>query len=162
MGHAATTTIFVIWYAIGALWLALAFRTKRTIQRRGFTIRFVVLLIVAFFLLRHLFNVNSIHDQIWASTPLLAWIGVAIVVIGASFGVWARLTIGTNWSGDVTLKENHELIQRGPYALVRHPIYTALFTMLLELRWRSVSTSPRGSSSPPCSCSPSRCVQRSG
>ena len=53
------------------------------------------------------------------------------MVIGASFGVWARFTIGTNWSVDVTLKEDHELIERGPYALVRHPIYTALFTMLL-------------------------------
>jgi protein-S-isoprenylcysteine O-methyltransferase Ste14 len=40
--------------------------------------------------------------------------------------VWARVYIGRNWSGTVTLKEGHELIRSGPYALVRHPIYTGL------------------------------------
>jgi len=39
--------------------------------------------------------------------------------------------LGRNWSGTVTLKENHELIVRGPYRLVRHPIYTAMFGKLL-------------------------------
>jgi len=131
MEHVATTIILVIWYAIGALWLALAFHTKRTLQRRGFGFRWRVIAIVAFVLLRHYLNLQKIHDQIWTATPLLAWLGVACMVIGASFGVWARFTIGTNWSGNVTLKEDHELMQRGPYALVRHPIYTALFTMLL-------------------------------
>jgi protein-S-isoprenylcysteine O-methyltransferase Ste14 len=131
MEHVATTIIIVIWYAIGALWLAMAFNTKRTIKRRGFTFRVVWLVFVVFFLLRSHNNVDKIHEHLWAPTATLGWLGVALMIIGASFGVWARFTIGTNWSGDVTLKEDHELIQRGPYALVRHPIYTALFTMLL-------------------------------
>jgi protein-S-isoprenylcysteine O-methyltransferase Ste14 len=45
--------------------------------------------------------------------------------------LWARATLGRNWSGTVTLKEGHELIVRGPYRLVRHPIYTGLLTMLI-------------------------------
>jgi protein-S-isoprenylcysteine O-methyltransferase Ste14 len=132
MEHVAITIILVIWYAIGALWLVMAFHTKRTIKRRGIDVR--VLLLVSFvvaFLLRSHDDVNKIHEHLWAPTATLGWLGVAFMIIGASFGVWARFTIGTNWSGDVTLKEDHELIQRGPYALVRHPIYTALFTMLL-------------------------------
>ena len=40
-------------------------------------------------------------------------------------------TLAANWSGDVTLKESHELIVRGPYQYVRHPIYTGLLTMVL-------------------------------
>ena len=39
--------------------------------------------------------------------------------------------MGRNWSGTVTLKENHELIVRGPYRLVRHPIYTGLLAMVI-------------------------------
>jgi protein-S-isoprenylcysteine O-methyltransferase Ste14 len=131
MEHVATTIIVVLWYAIGALWLVMAFNTKKTIKRRGFTFRFVLLVLVASFLLRSHSNVHKIHEHLWAPTAALGWLGVALMIVGASFGVWARFTIGTNWSGDVTLKEDHELIQRGPYALVRHPIYTALFTMLL-------------------------------
>jgi protein-S-isoprenylcysteine O-methyltransferase Ste14 len=34
-----------------------------------------------------------------------------------------------NWSGNVTFKEGHELIQSGPYRYVRHPIYSALLLM---------------------------------
>jgi protein-S-isoprenylcysteine O-methyltransferase Ste14 len=38
--------------------------------------------------------------------------------------------IGTNWSGTVTIKQGHELVTTGPYALVRHPIYTGLLLAL--------------------------------
>jgi protein-S-isoprenylcysteine O-methyltransferase Ste14 len=131
MEHVATTIILVIWYAMGALWLVMAFNTKRTIKRRGIDFRVLLLVFFAFFIVRNRFDVNKIHEHLWAPTATLGWLGVALMIIGASFAVWARFTIGTNWSGDVTLKEDHELIQRGPYALARHPIYTALFTMLL-------------------------------
>lgn len=43
---------------------------------------------------------------------------------GILFAIWARFYLGRNWSGTITVKENHQLIQNGPYALVRHPIYT--------------------------------------
>ncbi len=54
------------------------------------------------------------------------WIGAAITAGGLLFAVWARRHLGKNWSQAVTLKEGHELITSGPYALVRHPIYTGL------------------------------------
>src|SRR4051794_28656255 len=44
---------------------------------------------------------------------------------------WARAVLGRNWSGTITLKEDHELIVRGPYRLVRHPIYTGLLAMIV-------------------------------
>ena len=52
--------------------------------------------------------------------------GTALVAAGLGFAVWARVVLGRNWSGIVTLKQDHELIRRGPYAIVRHPIYTGL------------------------------------
>ena len=53
-------------------------------------------------------------------------IGVAIVGAGLAVAVWARVVLGANWSGEMTVKQDHELILSGPYAFVRHPIYTGL------------------------------------
>jgi|HubBroStandDraft_1064217.scaffolds.fasta_scaffold00291_20 protein-S-isoprenylcysteine O-methyltransferase Ste14 len=54
------------------------------------------------------------------------WSGAAVTAVGLLFSAWARRHLGRNWSRAVTVKENHELIRSGPYALVRHPIYTGL------------------------------------
>lgn len=59
------------------------------------------------------------------------WLGVAMTAAGLGFAVWARLHLGSNWSGTVTLKEDHQLICTGPYRYVRHPIYTGLLLALL-------------------------------
>ena len=59
--------------------------------------------------------------------PYAAWLGplsVVLTAMGIGFAAWARFTLGRNWSGTVTLKEDHELVQRGPYGLTRHPIYS--------------------------------------
>lgn len=72
------------------------------------------------------FNVQVIPD-----TGAIALVAAILCVLGLLFCLWARATIGRNWSGIVTLKENHELIIRGPYALVRHPIYTGLLAMFV-------------------------------
>src|SRR2546430_664453 len=60
---------------------------------------------------------------------LSTMIGAVLCIAGLAFCVWARFTLGRNWSGLVTLKGGHELITSGPYAFVRHPIYTGLLTM---------------------------------
>ena len=67
----------------------------------------------------------------WAYTPSIGFAADAVVAIGLMITLWARFTLGANWSGAVTFKENHELITTGPYAFARHPIYTGLLTMLL-------------------------------
>jgi protein-S-isoprenylcysteine O-methyltransferase Ste14 len=58
-------------------------------------------------------------------------VGVVLLMAGLGFACWARVSIGTNWSGNVTLKSGHELIRTGPYRWVRHPIYTGLIAALL-------------------------------
>jgi protein-S-isoprenylcysteine O-methyltransferase Ste14 len=65
------------------------------------------------------------------STEWTFWLGAAITVGGLLFAVWARVTLGANWSRSVTIKQDHELITAGPYRLVRHPIYTGLLTGFL-------------------------------
>lgn len=59
------------------------------------------------------------------------WCGLVLVVGGHLFSVWARLHLGKYWSGTVALKYDHKLIATGPYALVRHPIYTGLLAAIL-------------------------------
>jgi protein-S-isoprenylcysteine O-methyltransferase Ste14 len=54
------------------------------------------------------------------------WIAVTLVVAGLGFSVWARRVLGGNWSGTVTVKVDHELVQTGPYRRIRHPIYTGI------------------------------------
>jgi protein-S-isoprenylcysteine O-methyltransferase Ste14 len=54
-----------------------------------------------------------------------------LLLVGLSFAVWARVHLGKNWSGHVTLKAGHRLIRSGPYAIVRHPIYTGILAAML-------------------------------
>jgi protein-S-isoprenylcysteine O-methyltransferase Ste14 len=68
---------------------------------------------------------------LWPDAPLAGWIGLTLLAAGLAFAVWARVHLGRNWSGTVTVKEGHELIRTGPYARVRHPIYTGLLTAVL-------------------------------
>jgi len=73
----------------------------------------------------------SSQSQLWETTLALGVVTDCIVVAGAAFTVWARITLGRNWSAEVTFKQDHELIESGPYALARHPIYTGLIVMAL-------------------------------
>ncbi len=71
-------------------------------------------------------------------------VGTALTVIGVGIAIWARLSIGSNWSGGVTIKEGHQLVCWGPYAWVRHPIYSGIIlamigTALLNRRWAGVA-----------------------
>jgi protein-S-isoprenylcysteine O-methyltransferase Ste14 len=59
------------------------------------------------------------------------WAGVALLAAGLGFTVWARRALGGNWSVSAQQKESHELIQTGPYAITRHPIYTGIIVGLL-------------------------------
>jgi protein-S-isoprenylcysteine O-methyltransferase Ste14 len=67
-------------------------------------------------------------------TPHANWAlvtGCLICLLGVSITLWARWTLAGNWSSDVTFKQGHELIRRGPYRFMRHPIYTGLLLMCL-------------------------------
>jgi protein-S-isoprenylcysteine O-methyltransferase Ste14 len=60
--------------------------------------------------------------------PWRAAIGLGLFALGLGFAIWARRTIGRNWGGPMTQKDDPELVTSGPYRLVRHPIYSGILT----------------------------------
>ena len=72
----------------------------------------------------------------WSRVVIAPGGGMSLVAIGCSLAglatcLWARVTLGRNWSAIVVVKVDHELIQGGPYRHVRHPIYTGMLLMFL-------------------------------
>ncbi|MGC1420544.1 MAG: isoprenylcysteine carboxylmethyltransferase family protein [Acidimicrobiales bacterium] len=129
MVKAADDLIQVAWAVIVVVWVVMAFRTKRTVARSGGVARLAVVYVVAVIVLTRPLEHTSLHHHIWMPSSAVSVVAVILVVAGAIFALWARLTIGRNWSGVVTLKLDHELMQSGPYRFARHPIYTGLLTM---------------------------------
>ncbi len=117
------------WEALGFVWLVgLAF-SKRTVrlQSPGSRIFHLALAGLGFSLLgSRYFSAGWLGIRILPSDPMVEYIGLAITIAGCFFAVWARITLGSNWSGTATVKAGHELIVTGPYAVARHPIYTGL------------------------------------
>jgi protein-S-isoprenylcysteine O-methyltransferase Ste14 len=129
-----STWLFIecCWTAWAAYWVIMAFTTKRTIERRGFIGYRLIALILTLGLVAtgRLLHVSS-QSQLWQRPLALGVVSDCIVLAGVAFTVWARITLGRNWSAEVTFKQDHELIESGPYALARHPIYTGLIFMAL-------------------------------
>lgn len=77
-----------------------------------------------------------------AFEPALAMLGVVLAWAGAALAVWARIALGKWFSGTFGVKHDHQLITSGPYALVRHPMYTGLVLLAMAqgIAWNSAVT----------------------
>jgi protein-S-isoprenylcysteine O-methyltransferase Ste14 len=133
--HAYSSGIGIIracWIIFVVVWLLAAISTKPAIYResRAERARYWILLVIAYVLL---LRSNSLPSPFnWLAIPHAkssAWAGALLCVSGLLFAIWARVVLGGNWSGVITLKEGHEFIERGPYRIVRHPIYTGMLIM---------------------------------
>ena len=72
---------------------------------------------------------SLLREQFVPHTTLVYSLGLLLCIAGAALAIWSRAILGANWSAQVQIKQGHELIRRGPYALVRHPIYTGLILL---------------------------------
>jgi len=122
-----------IWMAVGAIWLAASLNLKRTKRREPVMARLFHIAVVAAAVILVASDALRIGPLAWRFVPdwpILAWTGVALTAAGCAFSVWARLLLGGNWSSSVTIKQDHQLIRRGPYTIVRHPIYSGFLLAL--------------------------------
>jgi protein-S-isoprenylcysteine O-methyltransferase Ste14 len=68
---------------------------------------------------------------IWHVGYTGAYLLAGVTLAGILFAWWARIHLGRFWSSGVTRKQNHRVVDSGPYGLVRHPIYTGLLASAL-------------------------------
>jgi len=121
------TALWIIWM-IGLLW------SKRTQERTDMRARIVYgLTTLAGFYLMFGGGLPEgwLHTRLYARAQWIDELGVALTALGVAVAIWARVYLGSNWSGSVQLKVEHEMIRGGPYGWVRHPIYTGLLVAIV-------------------------------
>ncbi len=122
----ATWVAWFIYWNIAGFWTNKTRSTETQLQRLSHTIP----LGLGYFLIFHAARDAYVHGRMLHHLAW-KWVGLGVLFAGMAFMIWARLHLGRYWSGYVTLKEGHRLIRSGPYALVRHPIYTGFLAAAL-------------------------------
>lgn len=149
----AANLVPAIWLIWAAYWMIAARGTKATQRTESLASRtghLIPLAAAAWLLFAR--TIPGCARGTWAAFlcasivppgPAVYFSGVAVLVAGLAFSVWARRWLGRNWSGIVTLKHDHELVRGGPYRHVRHPIYTGILfgfvgSAIARDEWRGV------------------------
>jgi protein-S-isoprenylcysteine O-methyltransferase Ste14 len=134
----------VLWVPFIAYWiLAARDAQKKSVRRTGASslVRSYLYLGAALIFLTP--SLGPFDDRLLPAVVEVGAAGWVLTALGMLFSIWARVSLGRNWSGRVVLKQGQELISTGPYAVVRHPIYTGLLvalagSALYDGRWRAV------------------------
>jgi protein-S-isoprenylcysteine O-methyltransferase Ste14 len=130
--------IAALWLVLLVVWLVSARHTKRSVNRTwawrreiGLRAAIVVLILLAlhFFGFNHAMRVLRLYSA--NRSPLAGIIGVALTAIGVGLAILARIHLGPNWGLPMSRKAEPELITTGPYAVIRHPIYTGILLGVL-------------------------------
>jgi protein-S-isoprenylcysteine O-methyltransferase Ste14 len=118
-----------MWVALSLYWsFAARTRSEARSSESGASRRFHLLLISLGQLLVFL-PFPGLRARFLPAEPLWGAVGVILCAAGLVLAVVARRALGRNWSGEVTTKVDHTLVTNGPYAVVRHPIYSSAFLM---------------------------------
>jgi protein-S-isoprenylcysteine O-methyltransferase Ste14 len=134
------------WIIFLVYWIVSAIRTRDTVQTESFASRYAILLVeVAGFVLlfRHSAGVGFLGERFMHRTLASAIVGSILTWMGIGLAIWARYHLAEYWSARITIKEDHQLIRTGPYARLRHPIYSgiilaAIGSAVVIDQWRCV------------------------
>lgn len=148
MALSFTTLAVAAWLFFLGYWLWSARRLKQATRAEPALPRFFkywlpIIVAIALMWPSEWLRSSALGRHFLPQTRMVASIGLLLIVAGVWFACWARHILGSNWSSEVQLKEGHELIERGPYRYVRHPIYTGILlallgTVVLEGEWRAL------------------------
>jgi protein-S-isoprenylcysteine O-methyltransferase Ste14 len=128
--------IGALWLVFLAYWVIAAIGVKRNIaatpwwKYAAFRLAIAALIIVAMSIpaVRRALRLAHPHFE---HDPLLGAIGVLLVALGVGLAIFARIYIGRNWGTPMSRKQDPELVTGGPYAVIRHPIYSGIILATL-------------------------------
>jgi protein-S-isoprenylcysteine O-methyltransferase Ste14 len=134
------------WLALLAYWAVAAFhvRENQRAESAGSRLAVLAVVIVAFTILFGPWLRDSwLGKRFVPNIPIVRYLGILLLWFGIGIAIWARYHLGEYWSARITIKVDHKLIDTGPYAYVRHPIYSGILTALIgtalaEGKWRTV------------------------
>jgi len=123
-----------IWLAWLMSWFAAAVFSARTVRRPSLRRQMWYRLTTASgaLLMFGTFGIRRYDIRFWQLNGGLGWVFAAMTAAGVLFMWWARLHLGRLWSSSVTRKADHHIVDSGPYAVVRHPIYTGLLLAIVS------------------------------
>lgn len=118
-----------LWQLLLVVWVVMWFGMKKAKKLEGWGERaqHALMVTLGFWLLYGgLNNWGGLNYRLGPNVPWMWTTGLALTAFGVGISIWARFSLGSNWSGMVTLKNDHELVRRGLYRWIRHPIYTGI------------------------------------
>jgi len=128
--------LYVGWSAWAALWVIASWWSARGVRRAGGRQNVTYQLISVAGMMALLIvtrPTGALSTPLWQLGSHVEWTLVGLTAAGFALACWARLTLGKLWSAGVERKADHRLVDEGPYAIVRHPIYTGLIAAALAL-----------------------------
>ena len=129
-----TVIAYAAWGLILLVWIPSYFMTRKAVRRGQPLLQVLAtsLIALAFFLLLQRRWSGPLGLRLTEAPAPVALIADLVCFAAAGFAIWSRLTLGRNWSGALaSVGENHELVVRGPYRFVRHPIYAGFLAAML-------------------------------
>ena len=117
----------MMWFAITIYWIISALFVKKTVKRQPVQERmgYIICILIAFSLLfENYISLAFLYQPVFFQSEIWKIAGLLTCAAGLIFSLTARIYLGENWSGTITIKKNHQLIQSGPYRITRNPIYT--------------------------------------
>ena len=128
-----TETFEVIWIGWLVSWVAASFWSGRTAKRATTWETWAYrVAIFAGALLIAPWTATALGERpIWEVGNTGAYALVGVMLAGLLLTWLARIHLGRLWSSAITRKEEHRIIDTGPYAFVRHPIYVGIITALI-------------------------------
>jgi protein-S-isoprenylcysteine O-methyltransferase Ste14 len=119
----------ILWTVFLLVWLIAWLRTKRTQQRAPLSSRLLYAIPVSigsYLMFNDNIQLGWLQSRVVPKNIFVDVLGISLTAAGIGLAIWARFYLGQNWSSAVSIKVGHQLIRGGPYAWVRHPIYSGI------------------------------------